>query len=282
MTVLPERARRLGEWFAEAGRTVVALSGGVDSAVLAVVGHRVLGDASLAVTAVSASLAADELAFVRRFVTSNGLGHQEVLTGELDDPAYVANGPNRCYVCKTHLFRAMAPIAEARSACMVVGTNLDDLGDFRPGQRAAKRFGVLAPYLDLELTKSEIRAIAHDLGLEALATKPASACLASRIPYGTPVTIARLGAVERLERFLHRAGIDEVRVRHHGELARIEVPERFFERVLALRSEITREAERLGFLYSTLDLSGLRSGSLNKALERRHGGEVQGQALVRG
>jgi uncharacterized protein len=282
VTGLPRSAWRLGQWFAEAGSAVVALSGGVDSSVLAVVGHRVLGTRSLALTAVSASLAAEELDGVRRFVAAEGLAHLEVTTGELEDPAYVANGPNRCYVCKTHLFRAMQPIAEAREARMVVGTNLDDLGDYRPGHRAAQRFAVLAPYVELELAKEEIRAIARDLGLEALARKPASACLASRIPYGTPVTIARLSAVERLEHFCHRRGVDEVRVRHHGELARIEVPERLFARVLELRSEIASEAERLGFLYSTLDLSGLRSGSLNKALERRHGGEVQGEALVRG
>jgi len=270
----------LERWFSDAGRVVVALSGGVDSAVLAVLGHRVLGEDSLAMTAVSPSLARDELEGVRRLVNQCSLNYREIQTDEIDDPRYIQNGPNRCYVCKSHLFAELEPVARSLNATMVVGTNLDDLGDYRPGLQAAQEFGVGSPYLDCGVNKQMVRSIARAIGLETIAEKPASACLASRIPYGVPVTIQRLSAVERLEQFLHRLGLSSVRVRHHGEIARIEVPVEVGPSIWQHREQIVAEAERLGFLYSTLDLAGFRSGSMNRVFERTTGDEEDRQALV--
>ncbi len=270
----------LGSWFKEVGRVVVALSGGVDSTVLAALGHQILGDDSLAVTAVSPSLSYEELEGVRGFAGQYSLNYLEVLTDEIDDPDYVRNAPNRCYVCKSHLFERLAPVARERNATVVVGTNVDDLGDFRPGIQAAKDYHVASPFVLCGVGKAMVRSIAHALGLEVVAEKPASACLASRIPYGVPVTIQRLSAVERLESFLHRMGHQEVRVRHHGDIARIELPPEDFQVALANRERIVSEAERLGFLYSTLDLGGFRSGSMNRVLGRKSSDEGDRQTLV--
>jgi uncharacterized protein len=279
-SLVDAKISELGSWFKGAGRVVVALSGGVDSTVLAALGHRVLGDDSLAVTAVSPSLSHEELEGVRGFAGQYSLNYLEVLTDEIDDPDYVKNAPNRCYVCKSHLFERLVPVARERNATVVVGTNLDDLGDFRPGIQAAKDYNVASPFVDCGVDKAMVRSIAHSLGLDAVAEKPASACLASRIPYGVPVTIQRLSAVERLELFLHRMGHPEVRVRHHGDIARIELPPEDFQVALANRERIVSEAERLGFLYSTLDLGGFRSGSMNRVLGRKSSGEGDRQTLV--
>ncbi len=270
----------LERWFAGAGRVVVALSGGVDSAVLAALAHRVLGENSLAVTAVSASLSSDELNGVRSLASELSLNYREISTDEIDDPEYVQNAANRCYVCKSHLFSQLEPLAQAWDATVVVGTNLDDLGDYRPGLQAAEDFGVASPFVLCCVDKQMVRAIARAIGLDTVADKPASACLASRIPYGVPVTIQRLGAVERLEQFLHRLGLPIVRVRHHGDIARIELPPEAFASALLYREQIVVEAERLGFLYSTLDLGGFRSGSLNRVLEGATGSEGDRQAMV--
>ncbi len=279
-SLVDAKISELGSWFNEAGRVVVALSGGVDSTVLAALGHRVLGDDSLAVTAVSPSLSHEELEGVRGFAGQYSLNYLEVLTDEIDDPDYVRNAPNRCYVCKSHLFEKLAPVARERNATVVVGTNLDDLGDFRPGIQAAKDYNVASPFVHCGVGKAMVRSIAHSLGLDAVAEKPASACLASRIPYGVPVTIQRLSAVERLELFLHRMGHQEVRVRHHGDIARIELPPKDFQAALANRERIVSEAERLGFLYSTLDLGGFSSGSMNRVLGRKSSDEGDRQTLV--
>ena len=270
----------LERWFAGAGRVVVALSGGVDSAVLAALAHRVLGENSLAVTAVSASLSSDELNGVRSLASELSLNYREISTDEIDDPEYVQNAANRCYVCKSHLFSQLEPLAQAWDATVVVGTNLDDLGDYRPGLQAAEDFGVASPFVLCCVDKQMVRAIARAIGLDTVADKPASACLASRIPYGVPVTIQRLGAVERLEQFLHRLGLPIVRVRHHGDIARIELPPEAFASALSYREQIVVEAERLGFLYSTLDLGGFRSGSLNRVLDGATGSEGDRQAMV--
>ena len=279
-SLIDDKISEVRRWFLGVGNVVVALSGGVDSAVLAAMANRALGDHALAVTAVSPSLSQEELEGVRGFVQRESLNFMEVHTNEIQDPNYVQNAPDRCYVCKSHLFEELLPIALHREATIVVGTNLDDLGDYRPGLRAADEFGVASPFVECGVDKSMIRSIARSLGLGELADKPASACLASRIPYGVPVTIQRLSAVERLERFLHRLGLSVVRVRHHGDIARIELPPEMFQRMLANREQIVAEAERLGFVYSTLDLGGFRSGSLNRVLKGASGDEGDRQTLV--
>lgn len=280
ISLVDAKIGELDSWFREVGRVIVALSGGVDSAVLAALGHRVLGSDSLAVTAVSPSLSGEELDGVRSFVEQYSLDYLEVFTDEIDDPDYVKNSSDRCYVCKSHLFAKLAPVALERNATVVVGTNADDLGDFRPGIKAAKDYNVASPFVDCGIDKAMVRAIAHRLALDAVAEKPASACLASRIPYGVPVTIQRLSAVERLELFLHRMGHPVVRVRHHGDIARIELPPEDLQIALANRERIVSEAERLGFLYSTLDLGGFRSGSMNRVLGRQSSDEGDRQTLV--
>ncbi|MHB8190991.1 MAG: ATP-dependent sacrificial sulfur transferase LarE [Ferrimicrobium sp.] len=273
---------RLSVWFEDIGSVVVALSGGVDSSVLAVLASRVLGDRALAVTAVSSSLAQEELLGVRGLVVEHGLSYREVLTQEGSDPVYVANGPNRCYVCKSHLFREMAPLAASRKAVMVVGTNLDDLNDIRPGMLAATEAGVRSPYLECHVSKVDIRMLASQLGLRDVAQKPASACLASRIPTGTRVTVRRLSMVEQFEQFLHRLGFAEVRVRHHESIARIEVPERDFARIVGVGGDLVREAKRIGFSYCSLDLLGLHWGRERQEYRGREYGSIQGETLVRG
>ncbi len=272
---------RLASWFRKAGPVVVALSGGVDSALLAVVASQELGEAALAVTGVSLSLPRDELDFVRQFVSRHGIAHLEIETGEFDDPAYLANSSDRCYFCKSHLFEAVLPVVSRLGATVVVGTNLDDLDDFRPGQRAAELYGVRSPYVECSIGKAEIRGAALLLGLAEIAGKPASACLSSRIPYGTPVSLRRLSAVEEFERYLRDIGFSQCRVRHHGEIARIEVVPEEFELAVAEKDSIAGEGRRLGFIYTTLDLGGLVRGSLNLMSGRRDGA-VQSQALVRG
>lgn len=250
--------RALTAWFERHERVVVLLSGGVDSGVLAVAGTRAIGDHAVAVTGRSASLAADERDAIARLVLENGICHVEVATHEGEDPAYVRNDRMRCYVCKTHLFRAAGPVAEERRAVMVTGAHVDDLGDWRPGMLAAEEAGVRAPFLELGVNKASIRSLARELGVDWLADKPAAACLASRIPTGTPVTPRRLSQVERFEAALHRLGIVDVRVRHHGDTARIQVPRALAAAVLAHAEELTELGSRLGFTYTTLDLADLR------------------------
>jgi len=248
-------------WFHRHERVVILLSGGVDSGVLAVAATRALGADALCVTGVSASLAADERAAIARLVREAGLVHEEIATHEGEDPAYVRNDPMRCYVCKTHLFGVAGPIAEARGAVMVTGAHVDDLGDWRPGMRAADEAGVRAPFLELGMGKATIRSLARELGIDWLADKPASACLASRIPTGTPVTPRRLSQVERFEAALHRLGLASVRVRHHGEIARIQVSRADVPVVLAHAERLVELGSRLGFAYTTLDLVDLEARS---------------------
>lgn len=257
---------RLRTAVADLGAALVAFSGGADSALVAWVAHHVLGPArATAVTAVSASLADEEHADCRALAAEWGLTWQVVTTSELADPRYVANEGDRCYWCKTALLDAMVPLAAAADAVVVLGVNIDDLGDHRPGQQAAAERGARFPLVEAGFTKAMVRDLSRHLGLRT-ADKPAAACLASRIPYGTPVTVGVLAEVEAAEAALRALGFAELRVRHYRDLARLEVPVHQLADVVARRHEVVDAVRGAGYRYVTLDLEGFRSGNLNNAL----------------
>ncbi|MEV4733677.1 ATP-dependent sacrificial sulfur transferase LarE [Saccharopolyspora sp. NPDC049426] len=246
---------------------VVAFSGGVDSALLAVVAHQELGARMLAVTAVSPSLAAEERKRAKRFARENGLAHVEVCTDEADRPEYAANDGNRCYHCKSALFDAVEPLAATMGASIALGTNVDDLGDHRPGQRAAAQRGAIAPMVDAGLTKADVREASAELGLST-ADKPAAACLASRVAYGDPVTPEVLARIERAEEAVHALGFPVCRVRAHGQgtVARLEVPAEDIDRAAAHHSELDAAGREAGFEFCALDMAGFSSGRMNVLL----------------
>ncbi len=257
---------RLRAWFKDAGAVVVALSSGVDSSVLAIVAAQVLGARATAVTGASDSLPADELSDVVALCAARGVQHEVVATHEMADARYLQNGPDRCYFCKDELFAQLSVVAAREGAILVEGTHKDDLSGHRPGRRAAQERAVRAPYVELGLGKEEIRAVARLLGLTN-AERPSSPCLSSRIAYGVPVTSARLDRVRAAERALDALGFAERRVRLHalqggGELARVEVPKRDLARAIDAAPAIDDALRALGFTYATIDLRGLRSGSL--------------------
>jgi pyridinium-3,5-biscarboxylic acid mononucleotide sulfurtransferase len=250
------------------GRTLVAYSGGVDSAYLAWAAHQVLGDHMLAIIADSPSLARTQLADAVAFAGEQAIPLEVIATSELDRPEYVRNDAQRCFFCKDELFTLMENLRVARGFdAIAYGVNLDDQGDFRPGQKAAGAHRVLAPLLDAGLTKQEIRALARSAGLR-IWDKPASACLSSRIEYGRPVTREALEVVEKGEDALRALGFRQFRVRHHGEVVRIEIAREELERALdpAMAAEFTSIFKGLGFKFVTLDLEGFRSGSMNALL----------------
>jgi uncharacterized protein len=246
---------------------VVAYSGGADSALLAVVAHQALRDRMVAVTAVSPSLAAAERADAADFARERGFRHVEVETSEMENAAYRANAGDRCFWCKDALMDALEPIAAelAPSAAIALGVNLDDLGDHRPGQSAAAGRGAVFPLVDAGFTKADVRAASRSLGLRTW-DKPAAPCLASRVPYGTTVDVPLLGRVERAEAALRALGFRELRVRHGGDTARIEVPLRDVARVVEERAAVVVAVQGAGYQRVTLDLEGLRSGNLNDDL----------------
>jgi uncharacterized protein len=250
------------------GSVIVAYSGGVDSAFLAAVAHDVLGPRALAVTGVSPSFAASEHEDAVKLATRLGLNHRLIDTAEIENPLYVANNPDRCYHCKTELFTHLAAIAEREGyACVLDGFNADDVGDFRPGRQAAFENGVRSPLHEVGLTKKEIRALSKERGLPTW-DKPALACLSSRFPYGTPVEIKALSRIDRAEQFIRSLGVRQVRVRHHGEVARIEVEPVEIARLAApeVRDRVVARFKALGYTYIALDLIGYRTGSLNETL----------------
>ena len=262
-----QKLAHLRDLLAALDGAIVAYSGGADSAFLADVAHETMGDRVLAVTAVSPSLAPDEREAARRLAAERGWRHREVETNELERLGYTRNEADRCYHCKTELFDVLGHLASTDATTVLVGTNLDDTSDHRPGQVAARERGVRAPLLEAELTKVEIRSMSRERGL-ATWDKPASACLASRIAYGIEVTAERLDRIGRAESFLRSLGLGQLRVRDHGDLARIEVPASDLERIASeeVRGRVAAYLRELGFRYVTLDLEGFRSGSMNAML----------------
>jgi pyridinium-3,5-biscarboxylic acid mononucleotide sulfurtransferase len=248
------------------GHVVVAFSGGADSAFLAKVATDTLGASrAFVATAVSPSLAPEELADCEALAREWNLNWRPVATTEFDNPAYVANDGTRCYHCKTSLLDALAPIAHARGATIVLGVNTDDLSEHRPGQSAAIERGAVFPLVESGFTKSDVRAASKRLGLRTW-DKPAAACLSSRLPYGTPVTIEALGKVGRAESALRALGFGQLRVRHYGDVARVELEADDLVAAVERRDAVVAAVRAAGYAYVTLDLEGFRSGNLNDAL----------------
>lgn len=247
---------------AAVGPTVVAFSGGVDSSLLAVAAARASPGSTLLVTADSASLAAGELERCRQFADRWSLRWRTAITDELADTRYVVNETDRCYWCKSALMDQLGPIADELGATVVLGVNLDDLGDHRPGQRAAAERGARFPMVDAAMSKADVRRLALAWGLEVW-DRPAMPCLSSRIPYGTAVTVPLLGRIDRAEAAVRALGFADVRVRHYDDTARIEVPAGDLVRAATLATEIATAVTEAGYRYVTLDLAGLRSGNLN-------------------
>jgi pyridinium-3,5-biscarboxylic acid mononucleotide sulfurtransferase len=265
---LTAKSAKLHTTLQQLGSVLVAYSGGTDSAYLAYAAHKALGENMLAVIADSASLPRAELAAALTFASEHNIPTQILQTNELDSPDYQRNDARRCFHCKDELFTQMEAERATRGfAHIAYGRNLDDDGDFRPGQQAAAQHHAVAPLVTAQLTKSEIRQLAREANL-SLADKPASACLASRIEYGRPVTRENLSQVEQAEAALHALGFPQVRVRHHGDLARIEIAIEDLPRALSLAvfEKITAAIKPLGFLYVTIDTEGYRSGSMNQSL----------------
>jgi uncharacterized protein len=265
---LESKGERLQANLRRLGRTLVAYSGGVDSAYLAWAAHQVLGDRMLTIIADSPSLARTQLSDAVAFAQEQSIPLEVVATSELDRPEYVRNDSQRCFFCKDELFTLMEDLRQARGFdAIAYGVNLNDQGDFRPGQRAAANHRVVAPLLEVGLSKDEIRALAREAGLRVW-DKPASACLSSRIEYGRPVTREALATVERGEDALRALGFRQLRVRHHGEIVRIEIAREELPRALdpAMAAKFTSIFKALGFKFVTLDVEGFRSGSMNTLL----------------
>lgn len=255
-------AARLGEL----GSAAIAYSGGVDSSLVAYLAHQTLGARALAVTSASPSLKRSDLTLAKDLAAKWGMRHRVIVTDELSKADYRANPVNRCFHCKTSLYSALATIAQEEGFAHILnGTNVDDLGDHRPGLQAAKDFAVRSPLVDAGLNKADVRALAAHLGLDN-ANKPQAACLSSRFPYGARIDAERLAQVERAEECLARLGFVQFRVRHHEDVARLEIAADELPRALDLREALQAEVRACGYRFVALDLGGFRSGALNEGL----------------
>ena len=266
-TLLEKRAA-LVDILDQMGSVIVAYSGGVASAFLAAVANEALGQKALSVTAVSPSLAPSELEEATDLANRIGLNFMTINTNEIERADYQANNPDRCFFCKDELYTHLARFAEEESFDSIAnGTNVDDLGDYSPGIEAARQYGVRSPLVEADLKKDDIRSLSRMMDLPTW-DKPAQACLSSRIPYGTTVTVEALTKIARAEQFLRSKGFRQVRVRHHETIARIEMEPCDFDAITSdpLRTEISEEFKAIGYSYVTLDLVGFRSGSLNEIL----------------
>lgn len=251
------------------GSALVAFSGGVDSSLaLAIAANALPRENVLAVTSNNETYLPSELDLAKDVADSLGVEHVVVNTRELDDPNYAKNPTNRCYFCKSTLYSDLDKLAKKRGyGCVIDGANADDEGDYRPGRKAAKELGVVSPLSAAGVSKAEVRELAKHLGLPSW-DKPALACLSSRFPYGQEITPEKLSQVTRAEEFLRRKNFGEVRVRHHGEIARLEIGEKEMERAFAMREEISAELKDAGFLYVAMEMSPYKSGSLNAVLKK--------------
>lgn len=265
---LAEKTLALCQLIEDAGTAVVAFSGGIDSSLVAYLCGQLLGNRGIAVTSGSASLKRSDLALSKALAERWGLTHRVITTSELARPEYRANPTNRCYYCKDTLFTALTEIAQQLNIETIFsGTNLDDLGDHRPGLIAAREHAVRAPLAEAGFSKTDIRALARHLGLEN-AEKPQSACLASRFPYGTAIDGEQLAQVEAAEGVLAELGLTQYRVRHHGDLARLEVQLDELPHVMAHRAQLDQALKELGYRFVAVDLGGFQSGSLNRSLRK--------------
>ena len=264
--VIAEKYASIRESIRDMERVIVAFSGGVDSSLVAHIANQELGENALAVTSASSSLKRSDLQLTKDLAQKWGLHHEVIITDELQKSEYRANPVNRCFHCKTSLYTSLEQLAQERGYKIVLnGTNIDDLGDHRPGLIAAKNFDVRSPLCDAGVTKSEIRTLAAHLGMDN-ADKPQAACLSSRVPYGSHITESILKQIERAESVLERFGIRQYRVRHHDDVARLEVDKSEMQVVLANADEIQAQIKACGYRFVAMELGGFRSGSLNDGL----------------